>query len=75
MILLEQSLISIWFQKIGNQDSSKTIENVNKSVDWENKLHEKEKEWREKEKVYVNDLLKQTKELQEALALVEGNGS
>lgn len=72
LILFEQSVISICFQKIGNQDSSKTVENVNKSVDWENKFHEKEKEWREKEKVYVNDLLKQTKELQEALALVEG---
>jgi len=43
-----------------------------KSVDWECKLNEKEREWREKEKTYVADLLKLTKELQEALAVTEG---
>lgn len=36
------------------------------------KFAEKEKEWREKEKEYVGDLLKQTKELQRALSLAEG---
>lgn len=38
-------------------------------------MMEKEREWREKEKLYVTDLLKQTKELQEALALTEGKYS
>lgn len=46
---------------------------VKPSVDWENKLIEKEKGWKEKERAYVSDLLKQTKELQEALSLIEGN--
>lgn len=50
-------------------------ENAIKHVDWESKFFEKEKEWREKERLYVADLLKQTRELQEALALVEGKHS
>lgn len=47
-------------------------ETVVKTIDWESKFNEKEREWREKEKTYVMDLLKQTKELQEALTATEG---
>ncbi len=61
-------------QRLGITDSCKTTDEspVRPVVNWESKFHEKEKEWREKEKAYVTDLLKQTKELQEALSQVEG---
>lgn len=61
-------------QKSNNSDNTKiTEENYLKpSIDWESKFFDKEKEWKEKERTYVTDLLKQTKELQEVLAQVEG---
>lgn len=49
-------------------ENNKTINDV----DWEKKYYEKEHEWNGKEKIYVGDLLKQTKELQMALLLIEG---
>lgn len=42
------------------------------TAEFTNKLADKEKEWRDKEKEYIADLLKQTKELQDTLSLAEG---
>lgn len=69
------NLSILYFQKSSSSHSAKINEESDSKAFDEalaSKLAEKEKEWRDKEREYVADLLKQTKELQEALSLAKG---